>query len=132
MKIWTKAFWKDAVERLGSTFFETLLGAMIAASAFSALSHWSFWEPLLWTTVVAMVKVIAAGFISPNTGASLGTTHPVDITKAIVTQTDITTDAQNEVVANAGETVAGKAATQQTNTPVDVTEAGPSPYSPSP
>jgi len=136
MKIWTKAFWKDAGERVSSTFVQVVGGAIIAAAGFGSLDEWSFWEPLLWATVIATAKVLVAGVLNPNTGASLGTTNPADIVKALVTQKDIKTDGdkigmgvQDEVIANAGETVAGKAAVQDTNTPVDVTEAGPSPYS---
>lgn len=130
MKIWTKAFWKDAVERIGSTFFQVLGGALIAAGGFGKLDDWSFWEAVLWAMVLVVVKVLAAGFFNPNTGASFGTTNPADIVKAVVTQTDIKTDGDkvgmgmpDEVIARAGDTVAGKAAVQDTNTPVAVTSA---------
>lgn len=137
MKIWTKAFWKDAVERVGSTTVQVIGGAFLAL-AFSAtrdfhvLGHWSFWEPLLWAIAIALVKVVMAGAINPNTGASLGTTNPADIVKAIETQKNIVLDGDkmgpgmpDEVVALAGTTVAGKAAVQDTNTPVEVLPAPP-------
>lgn len=130
MKIWTKAFWKDAVERIGSTAFQVVGGALIAAAGFGVLDDWSFWKPVLWTLVLALVKVLAAGFINPNTGASLGTTNPTDIVKAVVTQKDIVLDGDrmgpgmpDEVVAKAGDTVAGPAAIQDNNTPVEVVPA---------
>lgn len=138
MKIWTKAFWEDAVERVGSTFVQVLLGAMLATGInFASMGHWSFWEPLLWATAIALVKVLVAGFVSPNTGASFGTTNPAGIVKALVTQKDVVLDGDkvgmgvpDEVIASAGETVAGKAAVQETGSPVAVVEVGPSPYTP--
>jgi hypothetical protein len=127
VKIWTKAFWKDAVERIGSTAFQVVGGAIIAAAGFGVLDDWSFWKPVLWTLVLALAKVLAAGFINPNTGASFGTTNPAGIVKAIETQKDIVLEGDrvgpgmpDTVIANAGETVAGKAAVQDTNTPVEV------------
>lgn len=77
--IWSAAFWRDAVERVGSTFVQVLLGAMIASGiSFAQLGHWAFWSPLLWATAIALVKAVAAGILSPSTGASLGTTIPAD------------------------------------------------------
>lgn len=126
MKIFTKAFWEDAIERIGTTFGESLLGAMIAAGGFSAMGGWSFWEVILWTTALALVKVVLAGLINPNTGGSLGTTHPAGIVKALVTQKEIKTDGDPDVLGGAptlareGETVAGQASSQPNNTPVVV------------
>lgn len=84
-RIWTKGFWKDAVERVGSTFLETLLGSMIAAGGFAAMGVWNFWESVLWITVIALGKTIVAGLANPTTGASFGTSVPADGVVALKT-----------------------------------------------
>lgn len=127
MKIFTKAFWQDAFERVGSTFMEVLIAALIVTGGFASLGQWAFWEPLLWATAVALAKVLAAGFINPNTGGSFGTTNPARIVKALVTQKAIENDA-GLPLADVGDTVAGEAAVQKVHTPVEVVEPGPSPY----
>jgi hypothetical protein len=131
MKIFTKAFWSDAIERVGSTFTEGLVAALIVVGGFSTLDDWAFWEPVLWLTVVALAKVLAAGFINPNTGGSLGTANPAGIVKALVTQKKVETilPSGNTTTAYVGATIAGEAATQPTATPVEVVTPGASPYS---
>lgn len=127
--IWTKAFWKDAIERLGTTLVAILIGAMTASDfGWTMLDDWKFWSPIAVSMGINLLKVLLAGFASPNTGASLGTTNPAGIVKAFVTQKDVVTEGDkvgpgmpDEVVARAGDTVAGNAATQANNTPVDVT-----------
>lgn len=128
MRIFTSAFWKDAVERVGSTFFEALVAVLIVGGlSFQNLGDWVFWEPLLWITVVALVKVLAAGFISPNTGASLGTTVPGELVAAYTTQTKVVDGSYSggRTVAHPGDTVAGPAAAVTDGRPVDVTKSEP-------
>jgi len=75
--IWTKAFWKDAIERTGSTLGAVFLGLLVTDGfEWSSLGHWAFWAPVLTTTAVTLVKTILAGLSNPATGASLGTTTP--------------------------------------------------------
>lgn len=127
--IWTKAFWKDAIERLGTTLVSILIGAMTASDfGWTMLDDWRFWSPIAVSMGVNVLKVLLAGFASPNTGASFGTTNPADIVQALVTQKDVVTQGDkigmgmpDEVVAKAGDTVAGNAAVQVNNTPVEVT-----------
>lgn len=87
-KIWTAAFWKDAVERLGTTLVSVLIGA-IATDDFgwSMMGDWKFWSPIVIAMGVNLLKVLAAGLSGPNTGASLGTTVPKDQTRAAVDMT---------------------------------------------
>lgn len=123
----TGPFWSDALERVGSTLTQGLVAAMIVAGGFGKLDEWAFWEPVLWITVLALAKSLAAGFISPNTGASLGTTVPGGLVSAYTTQTEQGSYG-GKSVAHPGDTVAGPAAPVPDGLPVDVTKAGPSPY----
>lgn len=89
--IWKAAFWKDAIERLGTTLVSILIGAVTADDfGWSMLGDWKFWSPIAVAMGVNVLKVLLAGFARPNTGASLGTAVPTDQTKAIVDMTKAT------------------------------------------
>jgi hypothetical protein len=129
MKFWTIAFWKDAGERVGATALESLLGTMLATGFdLDRLLSWEgVWKGVASTTLVALIKTLLAGLANPNTGASLGTTHPVDIVEALVTQKTIYDPAmqgqsmfENDVAAVPGDVIAGKASSQPDDTPVVV------------
>lgn len=117
--MWTKGFWKDAAERVLSTFVAVLVG-LIAADGFewSSLGEWSFWAPVLITTAITVAKALGLGALRPNTGASFGTTVPGDLVAA---QTD-----------TAGDTlVAGRALRGvKDGTPVDVAPNRPGNWAP--
>lgn len=85
-RIWTKGFWKDIVERVGSTFGAAVLG-ILASDGFkwSTLGDWKFWSPVLATTAVTVIKVLLAGVANPTTGGSLGTSVPAAAADVIVT-----------------------------------------------
>lgn len=86
--IWTASFWKDAVERLGTTLVSILIGAVATEDFGWAMLHdWKFWSPIVIAMAVNLLKVLAAGLAKPNTGASFGTAVPTDQTKAIVDMT---------------------------------------------
>jgi hypothetical protein len=107
-RIWTKGFWKDAGERVFSTFLAVLLGLLLTDGFdWSSLQHWAFWAPVLTTTLVTLVKVLAAVVTNPTTGGSFGTSVPADGVLAIQ-------DTKNSVVAGPGSP-------QEDGTPMQVT-----------
>lgn len=129
MKFWTIAFWKDAGERVMSTALESLLGIMLATGfdLNNLLSWTGVWKGVTAVTAIALIKALLAGLANPNTGASLGTTHPADIVEALVTQKTVYDPAmqgqaqyENDVAAVPGDTIAGKASAQPDDTPVVV------------
>lgn len=129
MKFWTIAFWKDAGERVISTALESLLGIMLATGFdLNNLLSWAgVWKGVTAVTAIALIKALLAGLANPNTGASLGTTHPVDIVEALITQKTVGTEGDkigmgmpDEVLAVPGDTIAGKASSQPDDTPVVV------------
>jgi hypothetical protein len=120
MRIWSKAFWKDAAERVVATFIAVLVG-VFSAEGFStdSLDEWRFWAPILITTAITVVKALGFGAINPNTGASAGTAIPGGIVQAYTaqTKTESTTSGGRHLgyVAHPGDTVAGPAAASQTD-----------------
>lgn len=129
--MWTKAFWKDAAERVFFTFVAVLVG-VFSAEGFStdSLDNWSFWAPILITTGVTVVKALGFGAISPNTGASAGTAVPGEIVSAYTTLTTQQTKARDGyggglVTVHPGDTVAGPAAAVQDGKPVQVSPLPP-------
>lgn len=96
----SKAFLKDAGERVLATFVAVFIG-VIAADGFewSTLGSAAFWAPVLITTAVTTAKALGLGIISPNTGASLGTAVP---SGQVVAAVDVKTQ---DVVAGEGSTV---------------------------
>lgn len=86
-RIWTKGFWKDLTERVGSTAAESLLGTLISVGFdLDKLLSWEgVWKGVASTTLVALVKVLLAGMANPTTGGSLGTTVPAAAADTIVT-----------------------------------------------
>lgn len=124
MSIWSKAFWKDAAERVIATFIAVLVG-VFASDGFdvSSLSSWKFWAPILITTAITVVKALGFGAVSPNTGASAGTTIPGGLVQAYTTTTKKQVDGYGGVVlAHPGDTVAGPGAAESM---ADVVEGDP-------
>lgn len=88
IKIFTKAFWLDAFERVGSTFLQALLGVVVgtgvATSHGADLASWVTWSPIVFTTLAALLKVMIAGMAGAGTGASFGTSVPaLDVVAAV-------------------------------------------------
>jgi hypothetical protein len=103
-RIWTKAFWKDTVERVLGTALAGV-AALIAGVAIPGLDipDTSFKAKAIGIGLLcagSLVKCLAAGLASPNTGASFGTTVPTDQTKAIV---DMTQPSQPVVSTETGQ-----------------------------
>lgn len=125
MSIWSKAFWKDAAERVVATFLAVLVG-VFASDGFnvSSLGSWKFWAPILITTGITVIKALGFGAASPNTGASAGTTIPGGLVQAYTTVTKKTLGNYNggTVMAHPGDTVAGPAAAESS---ADVAEGDP-------
>lgn len=110
MKIFTSAFWKDAIERVGSTFLQALLGVVVgtgvASSQGADLGKWTTWSPITFTTLAALIKVMIAGLYNPSSGASFGTSVPSDNVVAVVNPKTETTEAGNAASLPTGTPVA--------------------------
>jgi hypothetical protein len=70
---WSKAFWVDLAERVGSTFVGALLALVTTAS--STPIEWDnpayFWPILGVPVLVSLLKGLAANFKDPESGASI-------------------------------------------------------------
>lgn len=118
--MWSKAFWKDALERV--------LGTVLAALAVAIPVDLAGVKELQVTEVAAgigllalatLVKCLLAVLKNPNTGGSFGTAVPGDLVAA---QTDTSGS-------HPGDTIAGPATDIPTGTPVELSpDTGPSPY----
>lgn len=73
MNKWSKQFWVDLAERVGSTFVGALLAAITLTGATSV--DWSngaaIWAVLGVPTVVSFLKGLLANLADPESGASL-------------------------------------------------------------
>lgn len=69
---WSKKFWVDLAERVGSTF----LGALLTLIAMDNVLEGPDWNTTLWPilvlpTLVSLVKGLLANLAAPETGASM-------------------------------------------------------------
>lgn len=72
MTKWSKKFWVDLAERVGSTF----LGALLTLITMDNILEGPDWDTTLWPilvlpTLVSLVKGLLANLAAPETGASL-------------------------------------------------------------
>lgn len=121
--MWSKAFWKDALERTISAVCQSLLLFLsgdvigeVGGSDYPIQVDFSQWET--WLNVIAgaailqMLKNFIAVTANPNTGASFGASIPGTLVQAYTSVTR-QSSASGDYVAHPGDTVAGPAAELQ-------------------
>ena len=111
--MWTKAFWKDTVERMVGTVLAAL--AVVIPVDLTGLKELDFNEIVVGLALLAaatLVKCLIAVTANPNTGGSFGTTIPGDLVQAYTNQkTSIDASyAGGKVTSHPGDTIAGPAA----------------------
>lgn len=121
--MWTKAFWKDAAERILGTVLAALAVMLpVDLTGVKNLKVTDMAVGLLLLAFATLVKCLLAVLKNPNTGASFGTTVPGDLVAA---QADATGSHPGDTI------IAGKAPVVDIpeGTPVELSpDTGPSPY----
>lgn len=117
--MFSKAFWKDALERVLGTVLAALAVALpVDLTGLKELQVNEVAAGIGLLAVATLVKCLLAVLKNPNTGASFGTTVPGDLVAA-------QTDAGGSHPGDTGPIVAGPAAANITDgTPVQVIPGG--------
>lgn len=78
MTHWSRAFWSDLAERVGSTFLQALLGVLVATNtpALDWSDYRAVWVLLGIPTAASLIKGLLANMAQPESGASLLPTPP--------------------------------------------------------
>jgi hypothetical protein len=95
--LWSKAFWKDAVERTVSAVAQSLLLFLTGDTLGNVLpgvnisvdfSDWSTWLTIIGgAALIQMLKNLVAATANPNSGASFGASVPATL---VLAQTTVT------------------------------------------
>lgn len=120
--LWSKAFWKDSVERTISAVAQSLLlfltGNALGNAAPESVqinvdfSDWQTWLTIMGgAALIQMLKNLVAVTANPNSGASFGASVPATLVKAYTTVTG-TRPGQNG--SHPGDTVVGPALAAET------------------
>lgn len=116
--LWSKAFWKDSVERTISAVAQSLLlfltGNALGNAAPESVqinvdfSDWQTWLTIMGgAALIQMLKNLVAVTANPNSGASFGASVPVPLVKAYTTVT-------GQEGSQPGDTVIGPALAAET------------------
>ena len=73
MSKWSKTYWSDLAERVGSTFIQALIGCLVLTGATPV--DWSdgkaVWAVLGVPTLLALLKGLLANMVNPDSGPSV-------------------------------------------------------------
>jgi hypothetical protein len=73
---WSKGFWMDLGERVGSTFLGALLAYIVTDNVLERPDFGQLWYILALPTLVSLIKGLLANMTSPKSGASLVSAPP--------------------------------------------------------
>lgn len=123
--LWSKAFWKDAVERTVSAVAQSLLlfltgdtlGGLVPGVDISVdFGDWQTWLTIIGgAALIQMLKNLVAVTANPNSGASFGASIPVNLVQAYTTVTGGGEGAHKVDQPRPGDTVAGPALAAETD-----------------